>query len=111
VRANGAFVNISGADFVFDNNYKLLSLTEVENYIFQHKHLPDISPATEMQTNGVNIGDMLNKLLQKIEELTLYSIHQDKENAELGKQLAEQKAQYDILMNKVEVLAKMIEKK
>jgi hypothetical protein len=80
VRANEVTVNTTGADFVFEKNYKLLSLPEVENYITQHKHLPDISPATEMQNNGVSVGEMQAKLLQKVEELTLYLIELKKEN-------------------------------
>jgi hypothetical protein len=88
VRANEVTVNTTGADFVFEKNYKLLSLPEVENYIAQHKHLPDISPATEMQANGVSVGEMQAKLLQKVEELTLYVIEQqkiiEKQNQRIG---------------------------
>jgi hypothetical protein len=109
VRANEVTVNTTGADFVFEKNYKLLSLPEVENYITQHKHLPEISPATDMQNNGVSVGEMQAKLLQKVEELTLYSIQQGKENAKLEQQLAEQQAKYDLLMKKVEAVTKMID--
>jgi hypothetical protein len=111
MRADEVKVNTSGADFVFDKNYILSPLSEVECFIKQNKHLPDIAPAAEMQTNGISIGDMQAKLLQKVEELTLYSIAQEKKNAALKQQLAEQKAQYDILMKKVEFLVKIVETK
>jgi hypothetical protein len=52
--------------------YKLRSLAELEAFIKSNKHLPDIAPAKEMQENGVSAGEMQAKLLQKVEELTLY---------------------------------------
>ncbi|MCC9073589.1 hypothetical protein LNQ49_18585 [Flavobacterium sp. F-65] len=69
----------AGADFVFDNNYDLPSLNSVEIFIKENKHLPEIASAKEMQENGINLSEMNIKLLQKIEELTLYSIEQSKE--------------------------------
>jgi hypothetical protein len=63
---------------VFDKNYKLNSLTEVEKFINEHKHLPDVPSASEVKENGINVGDIDAKLLQKIEELTLYMIEQNK---------------------------------
>ena len=66
------------ADFVFDKKYKLPSLKFVENFINTNKHLPEISSADEMKKNGVNVGEFQIKLLQKIEELTLYAIGQEK---------------------------------
>jgi hypothetical protein len=64
----------AGADFVFDEEYNLKDLKEVELYIKENKHLPDIESAKEMEENGVELGKMNIKLLQKIEELTLYMI-------------------------------------
>lgn len=87
IRANEIVVNTTGADFVFENDYKLKNLGEVESYIKTNKHLPDIPKANEVQTNGVSIGEMQTKLLQKIEELTLYVIKQEKEIQELKQQL------------------------
>ena len=66
------------ADFVFEDSYKLPNLESVEKHIKEKKHLPEIASAAEMQKDGVNIGDFQIKLLQKIEELTLYSIEQNK---------------------------------
>jgi hypothetical protein len=111
VRANEVTVNTTGADFVFEKSYKLRPLSEVESFIKANKRLPDIAPASTMQTNGVSVGEMQANLLQKVEELTLYSIEQEKKNAILEQDLIEQKAKYDKLLQKVEALTRLIEKK
>ncbi|MCT3735753.1 hypothetical protein HZQ27_06165 [Elizabethkingia anophelis] len=67
------------ADFVFEDSYQLPNLESVEKHIKEKKHLPEIASAVEMQKEGVNIGDFQIKLLQKIEELTLYQIQINKE--------------------------------
>jgi hypothetical protein len=69
----------AGADFVFQDNYKLRTLNEVERFIKDNKHLPDIVSAEEMTENGLELGKMDIKLLQKIEEMTLYMIDFKKE--------------------------------
>lgn len=66
------------ADFVFDKNYNLPSLLEVEKYIKKEGHLKNIPEKNEIQNNGFFLGEMNSKLLQKIEELTLYTIQQEK---------------------------------
>ncbi|OPC55114.1 hypothetical protein DSC47_11225 [Elizabethkingia miricola] len=71
------------ADFVFEDSYQLPDLASVEKHIKEKKHLPEIASAAEMQKEGVNVGNFQIKLLQKIEELTLYSIEQNKQNKEL----------------------------
>nr|WP_321485517.1 hypothetical protein [uncultured Draconibacterium sp.] len=78
------------ADFVFDEDYDLKEISEVELFINKNKHLPDFPSGKEIRENGVNLGQMDAKLLQKIEELTLYMIEQNKrieklenENSEL----------------------------
>ena len=67
------------ADFVFEEKYHLPKLEEVEKYVKEKKHLPEIASAKEMEKEGVNVGEFQIKLLQKIEELTLYLIEQKKE--------------------------------
>ncbi|MCC6463572.1 MAG: hypothetical protein IT260_24090 [Saprospiraceae bacterium] len=67
------------ADYVFDEDYKLLGLKEVESYIQQNQHLPNLPSAAEMVQNGLDVAAMNAKLLEKIEELTLYIIQQEKE--------------------------------
>ena len=75
------------ADYVFDKDYSLPSLQEVESYVKENKHLPEIPSATEMEQNGVNINELTIQLLKKIEELTLYTIEQEKRIKLLEQQL------------------------
>jgi hypothetical protein len=72
-------------DYVFHEDYKLLSLNEVEQYITENHHLPNVPSAAEVEANGVNIGEMNAILLQKVEELTLYIIDLQKQVDELKK--------------------------
>ncbi len=65
-------------DYVFTKDYDLPSLEEVENYITNKGHLPSIPSATNVEENGIHLGEMNKKLLEKIEELTLYTIAQEK---------------------------------
>lgn len=79
IRAKEVKIEATGwADFVFDRDYKLRNLTEVENHIAEHKHLPDMPSEADVKENGIDVAEMQAKLLQKIEELTLYVIDQDK---------------------------------
>lgn len=64
-------------DFVFEDDYELKNLKELESFIKANKHLPDIPSAKEMEASGINLAEMNKLLLQKIEELTLYVIDQD----------------------------------
>jgi hypothetical protein len=63
---------------VFEKDYELQPLNEVEQYINEHKHLPNIPSAKEVETDGLNLGEMNKLLLQKVEELTLHLIEQQK---------------------------------
>jgi len=73
----------AGADFVFDKNYKLTELEQIEKYIKEHNHLPGIQSEEVMKKEGLNMNEFQMKLLQKIEELTLHTIEQDKKINEL----------------------------
>ena len=73
------------SDYVFEQNYPLLSLTEVEEYIGKHKHLPDVPSANSVEENGLDLGDNQAILLKKIEELTLYIIDINKKLENLSK--------------------------
>jgi hypothetical protein len=75
------------ADFVFEEGYPLMSLEQVESKIKANKHLPGIPSAKEMVEEGVSVAEMQAKLLQKIEELTLYVIDQNKEIKTLKEQV------------------------
>ncbi|MDO5979395.1 hypothetical protein [Flavivirga spongiicola] len=74
------------ADFVFKKNYDLPTLKEVEQHIKENGHLKDIPSAEEVKKDGFFLGEMDSKLLQKIEELTLYTIEQEKEIEMLKKE-------------------------
>jgi len=92
-RANEIVVNTSGADFVFDKKYTLPKLSDVKAYINKNQHLPEMPSAKEMQTNGMSVGEINTKLLQKVEELTLYIIEKDKQLTGQQKQIDELKTQ------------------
>jgi len=79
IRATEIKVVAQTADFVFEENYPLRNLRQVEEFIKEHKHLPDIPSASEMEASGVNLAKMNKLLLQKIEELTLYVIEKEEE--------------------------------
>ncbi len=79
VRAKEVQVETGWADFVFETDYALPTLSEVENHIKEKGHLKDIPSAEEVEKNGISLGKINAKLLQKIEELTLYTIQQQKE--------------------------------
>jgi hypothetical protein len=66
-------------DYVFANNYQLPPLTEVEKFIDQHKHLPNVPSAEEVEKDGIAVGDMQKRMMEKIEELTLYVIELQKQ--------------------------------
>ena len=66
------------SDFVFKEDYKLRNLSEVEKFIKKNNHLPEIPSEKEVYKDGIELGAMQAKLLQKIEELTLYTIEQQK---------------------------------
>jgi hypothetical protein len=78
------------ADFVFENNYPLRSIKELEQYIQQQKHLPGVPSAAEVKKEGIDLGDNQAVLLKKIEELTLYVIEQNKKIEALEKLVLQQ---------------------
>lgn len=64
------------ADYVFEDDYELRTLDELKSFITQNKHLPNVPSATDMEENGVNLANISGRLLEKIEELTLYTLQQ-----------------------------------
>ncbi|MET3018757.1 tail fiber protein [Flavobacterium hydatis] len=74
-------------DYVFANDYKLKSLEEVEEYIKQNSHLPEIPSAQEIEKNGLMLAEMNLSLLKKMEEMTLYMIEMKKENEKQDKKI------------------------
>ena len=95
------------ADFVFDNNYNLPSLSEVENHIKEKGHLKDIPSAKEVKEDGFFLGEMDAKLLQKIEELTLYTIQQEKKLKKQNSKINKQQKELEELKTLVKQLLKI----
>jgi len=78
----------SWADYVFSDTYKLKSIHELESYLKENKHLPGVPSAEEVVTDGVDMAAMDAKLLEKIEELSLYIIAQNKRIEQLENKLS-----------------------
>ncbi|GGD55149.1 hypothetical protein GCM10011514_19180 [Emticicia aquatilis] len=79
------------SDRVFEQNYYLMPLKEVEKFIAKNNHLPNLPSATEVVKNGVAMDEMVSKLLEKVEELTLYTIQQQREIDALKKEIKQLK--------------------
>ena len=80
-------------DYVFDDDYQLRSLAEVEAFIAKNHHLPDVPSEAEVMSEGINLGDMDAVLLKKVEELTLYVIELQKTNEALQSRIAKLEAE------------------
>ncbi|MGX5689560.1 hypothetical protein [Arcticibacter tournemirensis] len=79
VRAKEVRVEGGWSDFVFEKGYPLLPLSDVEMFILKNKHLPNVPSEREIARDGINLGSVNSRLLQKIEELTLYILQLNKE--------------------------------
>jgi len=89
-------------DYVFEKDYKLPKLNEVETFVKEHKHLADVPSAKDMNKNGLDITSMNMKLLKKIEELTLYTIEQNKKIEVQDKKLQAQNERLEELERKMQ---------
>lgn len=89
------------ADYVFDKDFKLMSLSEVERYIEDNNHLPNIPSARDIESQGISVGEMQRLQMGKIEELTLHAIQQEKENNIL-------KSQNEELANRLKKIEKVL---
>lgn len=94
-------IGISWPDYVFEKSYTLRPLAEVEKFIDQNKHLPEVPSANEIATNGLNTAEMDAALLKKIEELTLYMIEMKKQNDQLMEQVETQQSELNNLKSKL----------
>lgn len=90
-------MNVPAPDYVFEEDYDLIPLAELEVFIGKNKHLPDVPSASDMAQNGLKLKEMNLLLLKKIEELTLHLIDQSKINIA-------QKAEIDLLKEEVQGL-------
>ena len=98
--------NTPTADFVFEKDYNLPTLKSIEKYIKEKKHLPEIASAKEMEKNGVNVGNFQIQLLQKIEELTLYTIDQEKKLKTQRENFEQQQEEINSQKEEIEELKK-----
>ena len=88
IHAKEVKVDLTGwADFVFKSNYNITPILEVEQYILQNGHLEGIKTEEEVLQDGLELGETNIQFLQKIEELTLYTIQQEKRINSLEKQV------------------------
>lgn len=112
-------VDLNGwSDFVFKPSYDLPTLEEVEKHISANGHLKDIPSEKEVIENGIHLGEMNSKLLQKIEELTLYTIEQEKQLDKQGEEIAQLKVQNKMIEEQAkdikelkELVARLLEEK
>ncbi len=84
-------LSVPGPDYVFKEDYNLRTLEELQQYIKEHGHLPNVPSASEMEENGVQLGIMNMKLLEKIEEFTLYIIQQQDQIKVMQKEIKQLK--------------------
>lgn len=89
IRAKEVIVESDWSDFVFDDGYLLKPLDEVKSHIEAHGHLPDVPSAAAVESDGLSLGQAQKIMMQKIEELTLYAIAQEKRIKDLEARLAE----------------------
>lgn len=90
------------ADYVFEPDYQLMSLSEVEAFTKVNKHLPEVPSAKEMTENGVDMAAMNMVLLKKVEELTLHAIALQKDVEAQKALLVQQKAQFEERLQRLE---------
>jgi hypothetical protein len=104
IHAQEVKIDLNGAvapDYVFEPTYHLKPLSEIETYIKENKHLPEVPSAKEMEANGVQLGEMNMLLLKKVEELTLHLIEQNKKLETQQNQLQTQQMEMNQLKKRV----------
>lgn len=97
-------LNTQWADYVFEKDYKLPKLEDVEQFIVENKHLPNVPSAAEVAENGIELGEIAKIQQEKIEELTLYIIEQNKINKDQTEQIARQQEELNELKEQVKLL-------
>lgn len=92
IKAEEIVIETTWSDFVFEDDYNLRSLAEVEGHIKEHGHLPDVPSASVVELEGLSVGESQKFMMQKIEELTLYMIEKDKQVSALQVQVEAQQS-------------------
>ena len=93
--------DISVPDYVFEPDYELPALGEIGTYVKEHKHLPEIPSAADIQKDGLNLAEMNLLLLKKVEELTLYLLEEREEREELIKNVLYMENSWKDSLNKI----------
>lgn len=88
-------------DYVFKENYYLMNLSDLKLYISQNGHLPNMPTSAEVEAKGIAMGDLTIKLVEKVEELTLYCIELNELNLELKEELHSQSEEIDLLKKEI----------
>jgi hypothetical protein len=95
IRVSGSIINSifeeDVPDYVFESDYKLMPIKQLENYLATEKHLPNVPSAAEIKQKDLNMSEFQMKLLEKIEELTLYMVNQAKEIASQKEEITQLK--------------------
>jgi len=84
-------------DYVFNDDHQLMPLDSLASFVKENKHLPNIAPAKSVEENGVALGELNRQLLQKIEEMTLYLIQQNKGMKILNQEIESLRKEIDLL--------------
>ncbi|WP_333876587.1 hypothetical protein [Flavobacterium sp.] len=92
------------ADYVFAKDYKLMPLKEVEQFVMTNKHLPGIDSAEKLAANGIDVAEMQSKQMEKIEELTLYIIDQEKKIEAQNKAIDKNNQEIEALKAQIQLL-------
>ena len=90
-------VTLNAPDYVFEPSYKLMPLEELRKFVSQDKHLPNVPNAREVKEKGLNLSQFQMRLLEKVEELTLYTLSQQEQIVTLHKQNSELRDRLEIL--------------
>jgi hypothetical protein len=93
VSINGATLNVP--DYVFEDDYELMPLEELQAFVRENRHLPGVAPAAEVNANGLDIAGSQLSVLEKVEELTLYTLEQHEQIKDLRRENARLQARVD----------------
>ncbi|SEL98681.1 hypothetical protein [Parapedobacter koreensis] len=102
--------DIAVPDYVFEPGYELTTLVDVEAYVKEHKHLPEIPSAEDIEKGGLDLAEMNLLLLKKVEELTLHLIAKEKSEQELKQYLHRLDAENSSFRSQLQVLNDEIRK-
>lgn len=107
IKSREVVVETTGwSDFVFRDDYALMPLGRLEEYIRSNRHLPQIPSAEDVTVNGIKIGNMQSRLLQKIEELTLYMIDLEKKTERFKEENRVLRNENDLIKTRLNILEK-----